>query len=409
MIGVNIKKLSSRCLRTVGRIVTIGVVLSALTVTFLTASSVDKGFLKSTDKYDYIVGSRDKASQISLDSVYFVSTPKSTVGNSYYEMIKDVKTLKSVVPIKQCDEYKGLQVIGTTRDFFEGEVLKEGRLFSDKSKEIVIGSNVAESKNLFLGSKIQLTHRTINDGGIVGEKVAGPDDGKPYPHEGEYTVVGILDGGNTVYDNLLYMDISDSHQLHGVSVSDSESEDSEGKKSVIDEIDTVTVNGILIKTGGSTGLNDLQKLLHNDKGVSLYKLEESASYVKEVRGNIEKVYPVFVAVMFVLLSLILSLVHLGSVRTLKKDISAMVSVRVPKSDIITYVILDSVIVTGLGALLSYPIMGVVVKYLNSLVSSWSLIISMSGAYLITMVVLPVILAYICVISFIIVNGVYEEA
>ena len=87
----------------------------------------------------------------------------------------------------------------------------------------------------------------------------------------------------------------------------------------------------------------------------------------------------------------------------------MVSVRVPKSDIITYVILDSVIVTGLGALLSYPIMGVVVKYLNSLVSSWSLIISMSDAYLITMVVLPVILAYICVISFIIVNGVYEEA
>lgn len=408
MIGLNIRKLTSRGFRTVGRILTVGIVLSALIVTFLTASSVEKGFLKSTDKYDYILGSSNKASQISLDSVYFVSNPKSTIGSSYYEMVKNVKTLKAVVPLKQCDEYNGLQVIGTTRDFFEGESLKEGRLFSDKSKEIVIGSNVAESKNLFIGSKIQLTHRTINDGGIVGDKVAGPDDGKPYPHEDEYTVVGILDGCNTVYDNLLYMDIEDSYLLHDSAILEEEIEEYNEGKSIVDEIDTTTLNGILIKTGGSTGLSDLQKLLHNDKAVSLYKLEDSVSYVKEVRLNIEKVYPVFVVTMFILISLILSLVYLGSVCALKKDIKAMRSVRVPKSDIITYVILDSVIVTGLGVLLSYPIMCVVVKYLNSLISSWSLIISMNASYFIPLITIPVILAYICVISFIVVNGVYEE-
>lgn len=404
MLSVSIKKLKSKGINTLIRVLTVGLLLSSLTIVFLLASTLDKSFLKSTDKYDYILGSSTNSSQISLNSLYFISTPVSSIGSSYYDIVKDVKTLKSVVPLKQVDSYDGLQVIGTTREFFEGEVLKEGRLFSDNSKEIVVGSNVAKTKSLLIGSKVKLTHRTINNGGIVGDKVAGPDDGKAYLHEEEFTVVGILEGGNTVYDNLLYMDINDSHSLHSV---DGKEEDKENTN-VLDELDLTTINSILIKTGGSTGLNDLQAALHNDKAVSLYKLNESTDYIKDLRANISKVYPIFVCTMFILLSLMISLIYLCSIKLLKKDIVAMLSIRVPKSDVISYVILNSAIVTILSVLISYPIVSIATKCINSYISKWSLVINMGMSYLIPLCVLPVILIYVSMVSYVLVNGIKEE-
>ena len=100
MVLLSLKKIVNRPFNTISRIVTVGLVLSSLTVTILVNNSMSRGFLETTDKYDYILGSGDKGSQVCLNSVYYVNEPTSNLGVSYYNVLSKVKSIEKVVPVK---------------------------------------------------------------------------------------------------------------------------------------------------------------------------------------------------------------------------------------------------------------------------------------------------------------------
>lgn len=395
MVYFNIKKLINGRLRTVTRLLLIGIVMSLLSLTFIT-NTVKDTFLSLSDmEYDYVLGTSSSQSQTVLNSLYCVGYPKTELSAEYYNILSDVKSVKTIIPIKQKDMYNGLQVIGTTKAFFDGIELSEGRLYSDNSREVVIGSKVADSQNLFIGSKVQIKHKTFKNGGIVGDKVAGPDDGKAYYHDDEFTVVGILSESGKIYDNLLYMDIEKSHSLHRKGVS------STGEN-------TDTISALLINSGGEEGLSELNKLLVNDKSVNLYKVSDSKDVANQLRLDIDKMYPVFVVIMFILISVVIGLLLIVGINSIKEDIKAMLIVKVPKVDILTYVILDSVITLLIGSLLSCPLLSSIVKMLNGVLSNWSLILSTSRVAIVMVVAIPIISLFISIISYIVVDEVYKN-
>lgn len=396
MIGLAIKKIYCNCFSSIGRVFVVGVILSILSITMVIGVSFSDGFLKAPDKYDYIVGASNMDSKVSLNSIYFVDVPRKEISYEHYTLLKDIKTLTSIVPLKQVDMYKGLQVIGTTRDFFKGETVVEGRLFSDKSREVVIGSNVAKAKNLFVGSKIELTHRTFDDGGMIGDKAKGPDDGKSYNHEGVYTVVGIVES-STVYDNLVYMDIEDSFELHG------------GTKVIGDTtVEVKNVSGLLVNTGDAKGLSDLQKTLKGDKGVTLYDTSTIEASIVELRAILDFLSPVLLSIIVILIVAMVSLVFLGGVCKLELDIKALHSIKIPKRDLIVYVAMHNLIVLILGVLLTSPITKTLIKLLNALLSKWSVVLSGNVVLIVNSIAIMAIVLYVCMLSLLMVNRTIKE-
>lgn len=397
MVKWGIKNLKARLGTTVLKVLSICTLLTLFIVGTNVKNEFRDGFLEPNNNYDYILTNSADNSKVGLNSLYYIGDTFDRISMSYYEYLKDKHSIERKVPILQADEYSGLPVVGTTKEFFKGMKLIDGKLFNS-SKEIVVGESLANSRDLFIGSKIKITHKTKKTEGHVGEKVKDVDEGKPYEHEEEYTVVGILEGSGTVYDNLLYMDLEASQVLHP------------GTVIVEDNINTALVDtnpnrltGILIKSGGTEGLRELNLLLENDPQIKLINVSDVDEGVESIKESVDELIPIAMSTSLVCIGVLLALLIFNTVGMYKDEIEVILELGANKLDIYKFVLVQNIIILGVSCLLSSILSYYLLQFINYMLSDWSVIIpkiklnTYLGSFLVPNVII-ILTTYSCVVQ-----------
>ena len=172
-----------------------------------------QSFSNALTGVDLVVGPRGSASDLLLYSVFQIGQPTQNMAYADFEKIKSLSTVSWALPIQLGDSFEGFPVLGTSIDFFKHYRTMSGPLtwfqgqsFADPSlnpegmRQVVLGAEVAQSKNLTLNDSIVLTHGYQS---LDAEHADHP-----------FVVVGILQATGTPLDRTTLISLEGFEALH---------------------------------------------------------------------------------------------------------------------------------------------------------------------------------------------------
>lgn len=165
---------------------------------------VESHFDHSIKDVNLVMGAKGSPLQLILSAVYQMDSPTGNISYATAQKWMKHPFIKKAVPLAYGDNYRGYKIVGSTQDYINlyKAQLEEGHLF-EKEFDVVVGSQIAKTLDLKIGSQFE---------GIHGESAEGEvHHGKPY------TVVGVLEPSYTVLDQLIVCSIAsvwESHEEH---------------------------------------------------------------------------------------------------------------------------------------------------------------------------------------------------
>jgi putative ABC transport system permease protein len=171
-------------------------------------------FSNALSGVDLVVGPRGSQTDLLLYSVFQMGTPTQNMPFAELQRIKALPAVAWTIPIQLGDSFEAFPVLGTSIDFFKhyrssGKALsfKLGEAFQDPLvnpnalMQVVIGSEVAQSKKLKLNDTFALTH-----GSQAIEETVHSD----HP----FKLVGILKPTGTPLDRSVLISLESFEALH---------------------------------------------------------------------------------------------------------------------------------------------------------------------------------------------------
>lgn len=166
------------------------------------------GFAQSVSGTDLVVGARTSPVQLVLYSVFRLGEATNNLSWDSYRKIAADPAIAWSVPLALGDSHRGYPVLGTTPAYFEhyryGDRqplhLASGQVFAGIF-DAVLGAEVAQRLGYTVGERITLTH---GDGGLEGMA----HDDKPF------TVVGILAPTGTPVDRTVHVGLAAIEAIH---------------------------------------------------------------------------------------------------------------------------------------------------------------------------------------------------
>lgn len=308
---------------------------------------VDESFRSNASLgYDTIVGPPGGKLQLTLNTVYYLSTPVENLPYEYYERFlpaakradgKDGEFYPylnpdvPVVPVCLGDYYESYRVVGTTNDLFDlvydhdrkqSYQFAEGGKFSGENKfEAILGAKVARETGLQLGDPIQPAH--------------GAPEGKKHD---EFEIVGVLAPSGTPQDRAVFVDM-------------------DGFNSIADHIrddGKVEVTSLLV---------DTKTALHSMEMVARINEAREAQAVKPVRqifmlfskivGPIRNLLLVITALICVVSGVSILVSIYNSMSDRKQEIAVMRALGAGRQTVMTVVLLESVIISLAGGTIGW--------------------------------------------------------
>lgn len=203
-----LRSLRNRRLTTVLTVLSIALSVALLVGVETVRRGIRESFAGTIRGTDLIVGARGGSQQLLLSSIFGLGAPAGTIEWGTYQRWTHHPAVAWTIPISLGDSYYGYRVVGTTTAFFEhykyrndGRVTAaQGRLLEGE-RDVVIGTEVASTHQLVLGSKVVLTH---------GLRGTGISDHEEHP----FTVVGILARTSTPVDRSLFITLEGIEGMH---------------------------------------------------------------------------------------------------------------------------------------------------------------------------------------------------
>ena len=142
---------------------------------------------------DMVVGAKGSPLQLILSSVYHIDNPTGNIPLSSINKLKKNRMVDLVIPLSYGDSYEGFRIVGSTHDYIDlyNAEIKEGRRWEGVF-EVVVGSEVAKTRNLQIGDNFYGSHGLLKGGHVYNNY--------------SYNVVGILTFSGTVIDKLILTD-----------------------------------------------------------------------------------------------------------------------------------------------------------------------------------------------------------
>ena len=152
-------------------------------------------------KIDMVVGAKGSPLQLVLSSVLHIDNPTGNIPLNSLNKLQRNPLVKSAIPIASGDNYKGYNIVATESDFLSlyNAQIRLGKLFN-KSKQVIIGAEVAKKLSLSIGDQIQSSHGLIEDSNHV--------------HEDALEIVGILAPTQKIIDRLIISDLQTIWDIH---------------------------------------------------------------------------------------------------------------------------------------------------------------------------------------------------
>jgi putative ABC transport system permease protein len=175
--------------------------IGMISLLLLLNKQLDEQFRRNIRGIDMVVGAKGSPLQIILSSIYQVDAPTGNIPLNEVNTLKRNPFVKTVIPLSMGDNFNGFRIVGTTAAYpehFEAKI-SQGKSF-DESMEVVIGSKVAASGALKIGSTFASSHGLDAGGDEHGDK--------------KYKVVGIYEATGSVIDQVILTGLSSVWDIH---------------------------------------------------------------------------------------------------------------------------------------------------------------------------------------------------
>jgi putative ABC transport system permease protein len=203
-----LRSLANRKLTTALTIASIALSVALLVGVETVRRGIRESFAGTIRGTDLIVGARGGSQQLLLSSVFGLGAPAGSFSWSTYQRWAAHPAVEWTIPLSLGDSYFGFRVVGTTDAFFEhyryrndGRVTLATGALAATDRDVVLGSEVAERRELGVGDEIALTH---------GLRGSGIMDHEEHP----FKVVGILAPTFTPIDRSLYVTLDGIEAMH---------------------------------------------------------------------------------------------------------------------------------------------------------------------------------------------------
>lgn len=168
--------------------------IGLISLLMLLQQQLQDKFEKNLAGIDLVIGAKGSPLQLMLSSMYHIDAP---TGNINLKAAKpflrpDHPVVGQAIPLSLGDNYLGYRIVGTTpeiMDCYQAE-LAEGRTWA-RDFEVNLGAKVAADLQLKIGDHFKSSHGFTTEPGMDHE------------HDQSFEVVGILQGGGTVLDQLI--------------------------------------------------------------------------------------------------------------------------------------------------------------------------------------------------------------
>ncbi|MEM9985049.1 MAG: ABC transporter permease [Bacteroidota bacterium] len=193
--------LKSRPLNTLMSLVLLTLGVSIISLLLMLNRQLESSFTKNLKGIDLVVGAKGSPLQLILASVYHIDNPTGNIPLHEAEELAAHPLVEKTIPMAYGDFYQGYRILGTEVSYpahYEVSV-SQGKLW-EAPFEVTLGAKVAQRLGLGIGDEFFGQHGSGQNAEV---------------HEGEaYRVVGILEASGTVVDQLILTPIESVWQIH---------------------------------------------------------------------------------------------------------------------------------------------------------------------------------------------------
>ncbi|MDX5338786.1 MAG: ABC transporter permease [Cyclobacteriaceae bacterium] len=218
LFKISWKYLTFRPLSTGLNVFLLALGLAIITVLLLVQDQFEKKMNQDAAGVDLVVGAKGSPLQLILSSVYHVDFPTGNIKMEEAQRLSRNRLVKNVVPLAMGDNYQGYRILGTNHDYLElyQAELQEGKEW-EYPFEVVLGSEVAKTRNLKLGDEFTGSH--------------GISQGSHDHDAHNFVVTGILKPKGNVLDRLVLTSIESVWYTHDEEESAEEAGESDPEES----------------------------------------------------------------------------------------------------------------------------------------------------------------------------------
>ncbi|WP_376777038.1 ABC transporter permease [Flavobacterium covae] len=175
--------------------------ITIMTLLILLEKQFEEQFSSNADDIDLVLGAQGSPLQLVLSSVYQIDTPTGNINYDSAKVWMKHPFVQKAIPLAFGDNYDSYKIVGTTGDYlkkFDAQFIEGKEFLADF--EVVVGSTVAQKKNLKIGTTFYSIHGDAKEG----EK----HETKPFK------VVGVLQPTGKMIDNLIMCSIKSVWNVH---------------------------------------------------------------------------------------------------------------------------------------------------------------------------------------------------
>ena len=319
-------------------------------------NQIDQKFKRDLKNIDLVVGAKGSPLQLVLSSVYHVDAPTGNINLTDAKKLIKSPSVKKAIPLAYGDSYKGYRILGTTSDYIDkyDAKLSEGRMFS-KDMEATIGQTIANKTGLKIGDTFLGTHGEAEGGHVHDNQI--------------YTVVGILDNTNTVLDQLLLTNIQSVWAVHSSHDDHNHDKTSEEKNSEITsylDLDNgkKEITSLLLEFKTKMAALNMPRLINKDTNMQavipaiemnrlIYNIGIGATTINYIAGGI---------MLMACFSIFFALY--GRLKERKYELALLRSVGYRPIQLFGLLILEGVLLAGIGYLLGWILSRVGLYFIN---------------------------------------------
>jgi putative ABC transport system permease protein len=272
---------------------------------------------------DLVVGAKGSPLQLILSSIYHLDIPTGNV------LLKDVQKLaknkyfvKKSIPLALGDSHKGFRIVGTTLQYPQNyqATLQKGAWFY-QTFDVVLGEKVAKSLQLTVGNTFKGSHG-LNE------------DAEDKHQEHLYKVVGILNKNNTVLDKLVLTKLESVWKMH---------------QHTADSLQEVTA--LLIQYQSPMANLQMPRLVNEQTKMQAASPAFELARLLNLVGVSVQILQIFGYILVVMAILSIFIALYNALKERQYDLALMRVLGASKQKLFSLVILEGLLLAGLGMLL----------------------------------------------------------
>jgi putative ABC transport system permease protein len=197
LANLNLSRLSSAM-----NVILLALGTASIATLLLASAQLSSALTRNAAGIDLVIGAKGSPLQLVLAGVYHADVPPGNIPLAEMNRWQRHPMVKRAIPISIGDSFNGYRIVGTTLDFaslYDAELLAGE--YWHAPFQAVIGSQVAATTNLTIGSQFDGVH--------------GLTDGGDRHEQSSYQVVGQLVKTGSVLDRLVFTSLESVWQMHG--------------------------------------------------------------------------------------------------------------------------------------------------------------------------------------------------